>query len=88
MASPSRILTWDSAAEAATSCRAPYFCTLDLFCPELVFVCFTTMDRREYYRKDGKRIIYLIDWISEETRKRRCVAKVAGERSGYDSTSE
>jgi hypothetical protein len=36
-------------------------CTFPQLRPDFVFLCFTSMDRREYFRVDGQKVLYLVD---------------------------
>ena len=41
-------------------------CTVDCLKPDVVLLNFPTLDRREYFRNDGRKIKYQIEWMLEE----------------------
>lgn len=41
-------------------------CTLDYLKPDIVLLNFPTLDRREFFRNDGRKLKYQIEWMLEE----------------------
>lgn len=41
-------------------------CTVDCLKPDIVLLNFPTLDRREFFRNDGRKIKYQIEWMLEE----------------------
>lgn len=72
-------------------------CSLDALRPDIVFMVFPGLDRLEYFRADGKRIKYQIDWVNEKRDNgrnwraasavmRECISHLNELASPYDST--
>lgn len=44
-------------------------CSVDVLKPDIVFLLFPGIERKEYYRLDGKIMYYQLDWVTEAKRK-------------------